>query len=73
MTGKPQGRTAAGGGAPQGWWLALAPNQTRGLCHHAFEILVSADQGRTWTALPLPWAADDLCAVAIDPGRPDRV
>jgi photosystem II stability/assembly factor-like uncharacterized protein len=37
------------------------------------KILVSADQGRTWTALPLPWPANDLCAVAVDPGRPDRV
>lgn len=62
-------------GLPQGLVAAaLAPEpDSRAYAITRSKIFVSADQGRTWTALPLPWPADDLCAVVIDPGRPDRV
>jgi photosystem II stability/assembly factor-like uncharacterized protein len=38
--------------------------------HQAFRTL---DGGRSWEELPLPWAAADLRAVAIDPVHPDQV
>jgi photosystem II stability/assembly factor-like uncharacterized protein len=38
--------------------------------HQAFRTL---DGGETWEELPLPWAAADLRAVAIDPVHPDQV
>lgn len=37
------------------------------------EIFRTADGGATWTKLPLPWAAAQLRALAIDPARPEQV
>lgn len=62
-------------GLPQGVVAAaLAPDpDSRIYAITRSQVLVSADQGLTWTAIRLQWPADDLCAVAVDPSRPDRV
>ncbi len=62
-------------GLPQGVVAAaLAPKpDSRIYAITRSQVLVSADLGGTWTAVQLPWPADDLRAVAVDPGRPDRV
>jgi hypothetical protein len=37
------------------------------------QVLASADRGRMWTAADLPWPANDLCAIAVDPILSNRV
>lgn len=37
------------------------------------DVYRSADGGRHWQKLPLPWPAADLRSVAVDPANPDQI